>query len=359
MKVSLLRRRVYGEGGATSRLRRRACARLRRRACEAVSWRASWVLPLVLLLAACGGACSSRSEGGAAASSEGRQASSEGRESAEGGAEAGESPRRIVSLSPSATEILYGVGAFGRVVAVSDYCDYPPEVKGLPRVGGWNNPNLEQIAALKPDLVVFASAQEQFVKDKIEALGIRTLSIPSNSLDDAYTAITEIGRATGQEAEAQKLLSETRAKVEDVRARTRSLERRRVLCVVDRVPGTLRDLYSATRGSFIAQLVEVAGGASIAPPEKGGWGKITKEAVVALDPEVIIDMVQSAEGRFAEDPQAVWRELPQVRAVREGRIYPVRETSMLHPSQFVGDTARRFAEMIHPEAFGEGEAKKN
>ncbi|MGH9903029.1 MAG: ABC transporter substrate-binding protein, partial [Pyrinomonadaceae bacterium] len=129
------------------------------------------------------------------------------------------------------------------------------------------------------------------------------------------------------------------------------LQRRRVLCVVDRMPGTLRDLYTAADGSFLEQLIEAAGGESIAPPAASGWGKITKEAVVALDPEIIIDMVQGAEGAFAEDAQAVWRELPRVRAVREGRVHPLREPSVLHPSQFVGDTARRFAEIIHPEAF--------
>jgi iron complex transport system substrate-binding protein len=261
-------------------------------------------------------------------------------------------PARIVSLSPSATEILYGVGAFDRVVAVSNYCDYPPEAAKLPRIGGWNNVNLEQVAGLRPDLVVFATAQEPFIKDKLERLGIAALSVPSNSLDDAFAAIEQIGRATGNDAEAARLLAETRAKVEAVRARTRELPRRRVLCVVDRVPGTLRDLYSAAPGSFLSQLIEIAGGESIAPPAKTGWGKMQKEAVVALDPDIIIDMVQGASGSLAEDPKAVWQELPHLRAVREGKIYPLRDTSVLHPSQFVGDTARKFAELIHPEAFG-------
>ncbi|MCA1593542.1 MAG: ABC transporter substrate-binding protein [Acidobacteria bacterium] len=261
-------------------------------------------------------------------------------------------PARIISLTPSATEILYGVGAFDRVVAVSDYCEYPPEAKGLPRVGGWNNPNLEQIASLRPELVVFAEAQSQFVKDKLEAMGIRTLSVPSRTLEDAYTTIEQIGRATGNEAEARTLLAQTRTTLEDVRARTRELPRRRVLCVVDRKPGTLRDLYSATGDSFIGQLIEAAGGESVAPPARGGYGSIQKEAVVALDPDVIIDlMMQKTEGQLSEDTQAVWRELPALRAVREGRVYPVRDESVLHPSQFVGDTARKFAEIIHPEAF--------
>lgn len=260
-------------------------------------------------------------------------------------------PARIISLTPSTTEILHGIGAFDRVIAVSNYCDYPPEAKALPRLGGWSNPNLEQIAALKPDLVIFGDAQAGFVKDKLEGIGIRTLSVPSRSLEDAYAAIEQIGRATGNESQAQRLLDETRTTVEEVRARTASLPRRRVLCIVDRVPGTLRDLYTAAPGSFIAQLVEVAGGQNIAPPAQSGWGKIQKEAVIALDPEVIVDMIQAAEGSMAEDPLAVWRELAAVKAVREGRVHPVRDVTFIHPSQFVGPTARRLAEMIHPEAF--------
>jgi iron complex transport system substrate-binding protein len=261
-------------------------------------------------------------------------------------------PARIVSLSPSATEILYGVGAFNRVVAVSDYCTYPPEVKNLPRVGGWNNPNMEQIASLKPDLVVFADAQAQFVKDKIEALGIRTLAVPSRTLEDALKAIELTGQATGDVDAARELAERTRATISTVRVATERAPRRRVLCVVDRVPGTLRDIYTAGEGSFIAQLIQVAGGEPVSPPAREGWGKLQKEAVVAFDPDVIIDlMMQKPAGGLAEDTLAVWGELPSLRAVREHRIYVIRDESVLHPSQFVGDTARKFAELIHPEAF--------
>ena len=260
-------------------------------------------------------------------------------------------PERIISLSPNATEILYGVGAFGRVVAVSDYCDYPPEAKNLPRVGGWSNTNLEQVASLRPDLVVFADAQAPFIKDRLDALGIQTLSVPSRSMDDVFKAMDVIGRATGSEHEAQELAAQTRAKLDEVRARTQNIQRPRVLCIVDRVPGTLRGMYTATEGSFLAQLIEIAGGQSIAPRTESGFGQIGKEAVVALNPDIIIDMVQAAEGKLAEDPQAVWQELGQVRAVRDGRVYPIRDTLVLHPSQFIGEAAQRFAQIIHPEAF--------
>jgi iron complex transport system substrate-binding protein len=261
-------------------------------------------------------------------------------------------PARIISLTPSTTEILFGVGAFDRVVAVSDYCSYPPQVDKLPRVGGWNNPNMEQIASLRPDLVVFSDAQAQFVKDKVEAAGIKTLSVPSQTLEDAYKSIELIGRATGDEEAARKLLEQTRMSVETVRLTTERLPKRRVLCVVDRVPGTLRDLYTAGGDSFIAQLIRIAGGEPVSPPTREGWGKIQKEAVVSLDPDVVLDlMMQKPAGGLAEDTLTVWKELPTLRAVREGRIYPVRDETVLHPSQLVGDSARKFAELIHPEAF--------
>ena len=266
-------------------------------------------------------------------------------------------PQRIISLSPSTTEALYGVGAFGRVVAVSDYDKFPPEVAQLPKIGGWSNTNLEQVATLKPDLIVMTASQSPLIKDKLDALGVRTIAVPSYTVNDALVGIEQIGEATGTEAAARKLVAETRAKLEEVRARTQSLGRPRVLCIVDRVPGTLRGLYTATRGSFIAELIEIAGGESIAPPASNGFGQISKEAVVSLDPDIIFDMLQSGEGALAENTQEVWKELASVRAVREGRVYLLRDTSMLHPSQFVGDTARKFAELIHPQEFGSGRVR--
>lgn len=260
-------------------------------------------------------------------------------------------PQRIISLSPSTTEALYGVGAFERVVAVSSYDKFPPEVSKLPKVGGWSNTNLEQVATLRPDLVVMTSSQAPLIKDKLDALGVRTLSVPSYTVADALLGIEQIGAATGRDEAARQLVAETRAKLDDVRARTRELPRLRVLCIVDRVPGTLRGLYAATHGSFFVELIEIAGGESIAPPAANGFGQISKEAVVSLNPDIIFDLLQSGDSKLAEDAQEVWRELADVKAVRDGRVYRLRDESMLHPSQFVGDTARKFAELIHREAF--------
>ena len=261
-------------------------------------------------------------------------------------------PGRIISLSPNATDILEGVGAFDRVVAVSDYCFYPPSVASLPRVGGWQNASLEEVATLAPDLVVMAEVQAPFVEGHLQALGIPTLVVPSQSLQDVFTAIDAVGRGVGRQQQARRLQSEVRAALDRVAARTEGLSKPSVLCVVDRVPGTLRGLYAATRGSYLSQLIEIAGGRPIAPAATFNYGRIGKEAVVTLDPEVVIDMVQGAQGALAEEPIGVWLELKQIRAVRRGRVHPVREMFVLHASQFVAQTAELFSQLIHPEVFG-------
>ena len=273
-------------------------------------------------------------------------------------------PQRIISLSPNLTEMIYGVGAFDRVVAVSEFCDFPPEVENLPRVGGWQNTNLEKVASLRPDLVILTEAQAPFVKHHLDGLGIPSLVVRAQSLADIESAIGQVGRAVGRVQEASRLVAELEAELEEVRRRTAGLPRPRVLCVVDRLPGTLRDLYVATSGSFFSELVEIAGGEPLTPPANHQYTKISMEAMVSMDPEVILDIVQSFSGpttvigtgaELAENPREVWNELQDVQAVREGRVYPMHDASLVHPSQYVGRAARRIAELLHPEAFPERE----
>jgi cobalamin transport system substrate-binding protein len=260
-------------------------------------------------------------------------------------------PQRIISVSPVITEILYGIGVFDRVVAVSDYCVYPPAVKTLPRVGGWVNTNLEKIVSLRPDLVLITEPQVPFVADNLRKLKLPYAVIPSKFLADVFSAIEQIGRATGRQPQATRLAQETRAALDAIRARTKGLAKRRVLAVVDRTPGTLRDLTVATPGSFLAELVEIAGGQLVTERTEAGYVTINKEALVALDPEIILDIVHTPGGRLGEDQAAVWAVMPALRAVRERKVRPIRDDFILHTSQFVGRSVQLLAATIHPEVF--------
>ncbi|HLA12868.1 MAG TPA: ABC transporter substrate-binding protein [Pyrinomonadaceae bacterium] len=260
-------------------------------------------------------------------------------------------PQRIVSLSPSVTEILYGVGAWPQVIAVSQFCTYPEDVKNKPRVNGWDKTNLEQVMALKPDFVIGVDAQEPFLRDKLNGLGVRSLFVKSQNLADILASIEEIGRSTGHGEGATDLSTKTQDEINAVQKAVADRPVPRVLCVVDRVPGTIRDLYTATRGSYLDELIKIAGGELIAPKAEHGYGRINKEVVLTLNPEVIIDMVQGFKGNLGEDPVAVWNELGELRAVRDRRIYSMTDPFLIHPSQFVGHTAQVFARALHPESF--------
>ncbi|MGH9320873.1 MAG: ABC transporter substrate-binding protein [Vicinamibacteria bacterium] len=266
-------------------------------------------------------------------------------------------PERIISLSPSVTEILDGVGAFDRVVAVSTYCEYPEEAKRLPRVGGWTDTNLEQVLALAPDLVILTDAQAPLVDGRLQSLGIRTLVVGSQSLEDIFEAIESIGEAVGNREEAKRLSDSMRAELSEISEAVEGRPRPRTLVVVDRLPGTLRDIYIATEGSYITSLVEIAGGDPITPKAAHEYMQISAEALVAFDPEVVFDIVQALNapvtvpgaGNLAEDPVAVWRTI-DIQAVKDGRIYALSDKRFVHPSQLAIRTAREIATRLHPDA---------
>jgi iron complex transport system substrate-binding protein len=259
-------------------------------------------------------------------------------------------PQRIVSLSPDLTEVLYGIGAFSRVVGVSDYDTYPPEVAKLPHLGPLHSPNLETLTALHPDLVVINSAQAAFVEDTLNQLGLRIFKASNRTLEEVYASILAIGRATGNDSQAAKLVAATRASLDRVARRTARLPKTRVVLIIDRTPGTLRDLYTATEGSFLSELIEIAGGHLVIHPAKTGYAKLSKEDLLALNPDIILDFIQGPKSRFAGDPIEAWSEMPELKAVRSRRVYGVNDDFVPHASQRIVQTVELFARLIHPEA---------
>ena len=202
----------------------------------------------------------------------------------------GATPQRIVSVSPVVTEMLYGVGAFDRVVAVTEYCTYPPEAKALPKVGGWATPSVEKVAGFHPDLVAFSEAQAPFLKTQLQQLGIPIVVVPSQTIQDAFTAITALGQATGHERQATELVAHTRAALDAVRMRAAGLPRPTVLIVVDHTPGALREMYAALPGSFLAELVEIAGGKVVTAASGAGYGKISSVHIGRAHADFIVDL---------------------------------------------------------------------
>lgn len=264
-------------------------------------------------------------------------------------APAADYPRRIVSLSPDLTEILYGVGAFSRVVAVSNFDTYPPEAAHLPHLGDLDKLSFERLAAAKPDLVVMNDVQAPFLEQPLKDLGLRIFKTSNQSIQQTLAAIAAIGRATGNDREAAALVAATREGLDRAARRMATVSKPRVVLIVDRTPGTLRELYTATDGSYLAELVAIAGGRIVVPADVHGYRRLSKEDLVALDPDIILDFLQAPKSRFAGNPMDAWDEMPELKAVRTHHLYEVNEDFVPHASQRMVQTAELFAKRIHPE----------
>lgn len=258
--------------------------------------------------------------------------------------------RRIVSLSPNLTQVIFALGEGDRVVGVTIYSEFPPESKDLPKVGGWINPNYEAILALEPDLVVMMKDQDVSFGDKIRSLGLKTFTANSNdSVEDILQSITDLGEMLGKESEARGLNGQIQSTIREVVEKTGKSEKKSVLLVVGRNPGTLEDIYAIGTNNYINELITVAGGKNVITHERNAL-KITREAVYSLNPEVIIEINHEKIDKEAEI-LAIWDSLEDVSAVMNNRVYVLSSALILHPSQRITEGVRVLARTIHPELY--------
>lgn len=259
-------------------------------------------------------------------------------------------PRRIVSLSPNLTEIVYGLGAWDKIVGVTMYSDFPPEAKTVPSVGGWVNPNLEAIVELKPDLVIFTVDQDRIFGDTIRKLGLNTLTIDSNeSIKDIQDSILELGNILHKEKQAENVVATMRSNLRELGSKTFGINKKRALFVIGRNPGTLEDIYVVGSGNYINELINLAGGENVVKSDRFAL-KIAKDAILSFDPEVIIEIAyDKSDNRHSA--MEIWSSLREISAVKHKEVHIVPSSELLRPSQRVTEGARSLARILHPEVF--------
>ena len=263
-------------------------------------------------------------------------------------------PRRIVSTSPSITEMLYALGLGSRVVGVTTFCHYPPEAATKPKIGNYLEPSLEAIVALRPDLVV-AEVSGVRRAERLSSLKLNVIEVDDSTLAGIYESIARIGRAAGVPGHAGALTARIRGSLDQVRQRTANLARPRVMFVVGRAPGRLEDLVVAGRSSYLDEVMAFAGGNNIFRDTIAAYPKVTLEEVLARNPEVIVDMGEMAQtiGVTERDKRAVlalWSRFPTLAAVKQKRVFAVAKDIYVVPGPRVVDAAREFARMFHPGA---------
>ncbi len=254
-------------------------------------------------------------------------------------------PQRIVSLVPSATEIIYALGGEDRLVGVTDYCDWPPQARQKPSVGGMVAPNLEIVVALRPDLVVATSegtSQETF--DQLQRLKIPVLTVAPHRLSDVLTVIARLGELTDRQSAVGPLVENLMRRVKAVENAVRPYPRPKVLYVLWPEP-----LIVPGRDGLVTELIEVAGGASVTAHEPSSYPRFSLEAVAASAPDVII--LASHGGDGTPLARVSWDRLTALPAVRARRVHSVDGTYLHRYGPRVVDGIEMLARVIHPEAF--------
>jgi iron complex transport system substrate-binding protein len=254
--------------------------------------------------------------------------------------------RRIVSLAPSVTETLFALGLGDRVVGDTNFCDYPPEAKSRAHVGGPVDPNLEEIAALHPDLVVVAiSINRESTVHSLEQLGLAVYAVDPRTVDQVLDSSQRLGELLGAGDAGSLTIATLRKRLEDIRARLNGVQPRNVLFVVWETP-----LISVGRNTFLADALRAAGATSVINASQD-WPEVSVEEVVKLQPDYILfsnDDPDKLARQIAQlHRQPGWREL---RAVRENHIVILSE-AISRPAPRLLDVIEQLARAIHPERF--------
>lgn len=254
-------------------------------------------------------------------------------------------PERIVSLAPSTTEILFALQLGEKVVAVTTHCDYPDEAERKPKIGSWANPELELIIARSPDLVVAVEtlANERLLK-RLKALKVPVLACQTKTLREIYNAIERIALSTGVPQRGKALVKEMRAKLNAIAQKVKGLPRTKLAFVVGH-----RDLVVVAGGSFLNELIKIAGGENIAGGDPRPYIRYSYEKIIKSAPSVIIDTAMGTELMSREQALKLWSRWKSIPAVRQGRIYGLESGIVLRPGPRVVQTAKALLKILHPE----------
>jgi len=258
-------------------------------------------------------------------------------------------PRRIVSLAPSVTEMLFAMGAGSRVVAVSSFDHFPAEVDRLPRVGALIDPDFEKILSMRPDLVITYGSQNDLAA-KLATANVPTFRYRHGSLGDVTATLRELGRRLDMASKAGSVAAGIERDLDRIRTRVGSEARPKTLLVIGREPGSLRAIDVSGGYGFLHDLLELAGGANIFGDVKRESLLVSTEAILARAPDVILELhyADAPSRALVDRERATWSLLPALPAVKHGRIELLFGDELVLPGPRVVLTAAAFARALHP-----------
>ena len=254
-------------------------------------------------------------------------------------------PQRIISTAPANTEILFALGLGEKVVGVTTWCNYPKEATKKEKIGDFQNPNVEKILSLKPDLVVATGGIQIPVVEKLQQLGIPVYVIDPKTIEDVITAIYRIGYITGQEKNARDLGFSLKLRISAVVSKVRKASQKpKVFFELWHEP-----LMSVGPGSFVDDLIKKAGGINIAGGAKTAYPIFSLEELIKEDPDIIIGAASSmgaGPSNIATRPG--WLSLG---AIRNGKVFTIDDDIVFRAGPRLVDALEIMAKYLHPGLF--------
>jgi iron complex transport system substrate-binding protein len=256
-------------------------------------------------------------------------------------------PQRIISLSPSVTEIIFALGQGHRLQGVAQYSDFPPAAKSLPRIGSFQYLNVERIISLQPDLAIGVQGNNsQLAMERLEGLHIPVYAAHHNNLEELFGSILAIGQLMGVSSQAEELVENLRRRINRVKSLVdQTSHHPKVFFQISNFP-----IVSAGDKTFINEMITLAGGQNLAAAFTG-YPRFSYEQILSLQPDIIIATSMAGKESFAK-VQADWQRWPQLPAVQNQRLYVM-------DSDLVNRSGPRLVEglellycIIHPELSG-------
>jgi iron complex transport system substrate-binding protein len=252
-------------------------------------------------------------------------------------------PRRIISLSPNLTEIVYDIGAQDLLVGDTDFCKFPPEARKKEKIGGWINPNFEKIVSLKPDIVLTLKFHVKII-ETLKRLKIPVLIVDCDTVDEILGSYDHLGRVLGHENQAKIAKKALKRRLTRIQDKVKGKKPVSVLFVIGRTPGTLEQIYGVGKKNFVNELIHLAGGINVVEDAMTDYPLVSKEQLIQRDPDVIVDSARShgISNHELNEKVDLWKRMPVLKAVQKDQVYYFKNEDFLIP----GPTMVNLAEYL-------------
>lgn len=261
-------------------------------------------------------------------------------------------PHRIISLAPSMTELVFALGLGDRLIADTKYCIHPPEAREKIKVGGIMDPDMEKIIGLRPDLIIGTALTPREVADQIDRLNLTAVYFKHTTIDSVYADTIHLATLLGERERGEKLVATLRARGERIARRLATLpsgQSRPKVLVLLRIDG----LFSAGKGTFPHELIELAGGENVAAKATTLWPQLSMETIIGVNPDIIL--VAVGEGKVeANFLDTTWKTMQadprwkQINAVKNNRLVLVKDDLLTIPGPRLMDALETITAGLYP-----------